>query len=345
MARTKVKLGAVSLGGWAQMVASSMKYCGNAEMYACYTRNEEKRNAFAEQYGCIPKASYEELLADPELDAVLLLSPNQVHLEQAKAAARAGKHVFVDKPITNTLKEAFALYRYCKKTRRVLAVGHNSRRLWTVRKLKAMIDNGELGDINMVEANFSHNGGLALRPGDWRYYHASCPSGPLIQLGIHNIDTFHYLFGPITEVAAIFNRQLVTAQIDDSTALVCKFKSGIIGYNGSGYTCKPAHKVLNVYGTKANAFLDPGMLEIRTEPIPKVVKKRIIKAPTTTGTTRHAIAEEISEFASAVRGQGAVEVSGKEAIEALAVVEAAIISNKTGRTVSVPKLLRKFGEF
>lgn len=139
-------------------------------MVSCFTRTPKKRAEFSQKHHCPEAGSYEEILSDGNVDAVILETPNFVHCQQTIEAVQAGKHIFVDKPIANTIEDAKKMVEVCQQARVILAVGHNTRREAGHRKMKFLIDEGALGKIIMAEANFSHSGGLGLRPEQWRWY-------------------------------------------------------------------------------------------------------------------------------------------------------------------------------
>src|SRR5260370_8338346 len=94
------------MGWWSDVLADAIQRSGKLEILSCYTRSEEKRKDFAAKYHCRPSASYEAMLADPEIEAIINTTPNDVHLATTTAAAAPGKHAFLDKPITTTVPAA-----------------------------------------------------------------------------------------------------------------------------------------------------------------------------------------------------------------------------------------------
>ena len=103
--------------GGRNVLADAAKRSSKLQIVACFSRSPEKRSAFAAKYHCRPAGSYEEILADPSIEAVINTTPNNVHLETTEAAARAGKHVFLDKPIANTVREGQAIADACRSSR------------------------------------------------------------------------------------------------------------------------------------------------------------------------------------------------------------------------------------
>ena len=115
MAADSLRAAVVGLGWWSDVLADAAGRSGRIELVACYTRTEEKRRAFAARYDCRPVESYDEILRDRSIEAVLNTTPNNAHLETTRLAAQAGKHVFLDKPIANTVADGRDITDLCAK--------------------------------------------------------------------------------------------------------------------------------------------------------------------------------------------------------------------------------------
>src|SRR5262245_10584146 len=98
MSEAPLRVAALGMGWWSDVLADAVKRSSRLEVGAGFTRSEDKRAAFAAKYGCRAAGSYEEILGDPSNEAIVNTPPNNAHLETTEAAARAGKHVFLDKP-------------------------------------------------------------------------------------------------------------------------------------------------------------------------------------------------------------------------------------------------------
>src|SRR4051812_29011720 len=109
-----LRVACIGMGWWSDVLADAIKRSGKIEIVACYTRSEDKRAAFAKKYGCRPIATYEEILADRSIEAIINTTPNDVHLATTRQAAAAGKHVFLDKPIANNVTEGRAITQACR---------------------------------------------------------------------------------------------------------------------------------------------------------------------------------------------------------------------------------------
>ena len=110
-----MKVACIGMGWWSDVLADAIKRSGKLTIASCFSRSEEKRQKFAAKYGCKAADSYEEILSDKSIEAVINTTPNAAHLETTRAAAAAGKHVFLDKPIANTIADARALTEACRK--------------------------------------------------------------------------------------------------------------------------------------------------------------------------------------------------------------------------------------
>lgn len=119
MSANPLRVGCIGIGWWSDVLADAIQRSGKLEIASCYTRSEEKRKNFAAKYRCRPAASYEAMLADREIEAIINTTPNDVHLATTSAAARAGKHVFLDKPIANTVSDGRAGILSARVGRRV----------------------------------------------------------------------------------------------------------------------------------------------------------------------------------------------------------------------------------
>lgn len=284
-------------------------------------------------------SSLDALLAFPGLDAVIVAAPNPHHAGLALAALAAGKHVLVEKPLANTLAECAALVRAAAERGLLLAVGHNSRRTAYARALRRLLDDGALGRVVAAEAHFSHRGGLALAAGAWRADAASCPGGPLNLLGIHEIDTLYYLLGPVARVTALQRRLVTSGEIPDVTLTLLEFASGALGTVAAHYVT-PWARALRLFGTAANARWDEGGALLLDTPEQSA---QPIALSTGDDPLLDTLREELAEFAHAIRGGPPPEVDGRTGLRNVAVMEAAIESNRRGAVVEVAEMFARAG--
>lgn len=220
------------MGRWGQTLVNSV--AGDSEaitFVAGSTRTPSKVIDYAAEKRIKLHSSYEDVLSDDNVDAVVLASPHSVHFKQIMAAVDAGKHVFCEKPFClNTADARTALDALASRGLKV-GIGHNRRFSPNAIKLKEMIDNGELGDMIQIEGNFSAN--MSGYAGEWRESRAESPAGGMTSLGIHAIDMYVNLFGRIKSVLAVSRRITMPYDIDDSTTILMDFENGQSGYLGS----------------------------------------------------------------------------------------------------------------
>jgi predicted dehydrogenase len=328
-----VRVAAVGIGRWSDVLADAIPKGTNLSLVACTTRSAEKRAAFAEKYRCRQAESYGAILKDPDVEAVLLTTPHTLHAEQIIAAAQAGKHVFVEKPFTLTVADGEEATEACRRAGVVLAVGHQRRRQPANRALKSLIQNGVLGQVIQIEGNISSNTGFAVTPEAWRMNPDESPAGPMTWLGIHHVDTFHYLLGSITCVVALSRQQIMKGmEIDDSTAILLEFASGALGYLGTSSVLANRTNIVTLHGTEAHAFSENEGSRLSVWKAGEPERAAFPLKPV------DIIVDELAEFARCVRDGCRPEVGGEEGTAAVAVLEAIVESASTGQPVTVKKI-------
>jgi predicted dehydrogenase len=250
MSAKPIKVGIVGLGRWAAVLTRAAAKSEALKVVAGYSRSEEKRLAFEAALGVPTVPDMKTLLANPEIAGVILTVPNEQHLPVAAEVAKAGKHVYTEKPIASTLEAGIEIAALEQKFGITVTVGHSARLMAGIRQIRAAIDSGELGRIALIEANFSNERGLELTPKTWRWYKDKAPGGPLSQLAIHHFDVLHYLGGEIAEVGSMASKlSPVGAEVDDQSMTLLKFADGKVGYVGSCWT-SPGVFAVRVFGSK-----------------------------------------------------------------------------------------------
>lgn len=250
MSSNPVKIGIVGLGRWAKVLTRAAKKSDKFKIVCGYSRSEEKRLAYEQEFGISCAETMEALLGDPDIKGVILTVPNEHHLPVAEQVAKAGKHIYTEKPIANTLENGLAIEALQEGYGVQVMVGHSARLLQGTRMIKDAINSGELGRVAMIEANFSNERGLELTPETWRWYKDKAPGGPLSQLATHQFDALHFLGGEIDEVSSIASKlSPVGAEVDDQSLTFLKFSSGALGYVGSSWT-SPGIYSIRVFGQK-----------------------------------------------------------------------------------------------
>ena len=212
---------------------------------------------FAAEQGLELTANYQDALDDPDVDAVVLVTPHSLHTEQIVAAAAAGKHVFTEKPFALNKADAERAVAAANEAGIQLGLGHNQRYAAPQIEIKRMIDAGELGAIMHLEGNTSHNtlSGFV----SWRHDPKEAPGGGLYHMGSHYIDLFCSYLGNVREVYA---QALDRIQPLDCAAALLTFECGASAYVGN-IMVTPISRMLNVFGSEGWAkVVAPDELEI-----------------------------------------------------------------------------------
>jgi len=250
MSSQAVKIGIVGLGRWAKVLTRAAMKSEKFRIVGGYSRSQEKRQAYQDEFGIAVANDMSELLSNREIRGVILTVPNEQHLPVAEQVAKAGKHVYTEKPIANTLENGLQIEALQSRYDVQVMVGHSARLLKGTRMIKDAINSGELGRVALIEANFSNERALELTPDTWRWYRDKAPGGPLSQLATHQFDSLHYLGGEIEEVSSMASKlSPVGAEVDDQSLTLMKFASGTVAYIGSSWT-SPGIYSIRVFGQK-----------------------------------------------------------------------------------------------
>ena len=325
-----MKVACIGMGWWSDVLADAMKRSGKLTIGACYSRSEEKRRKFASKYGCRAAQSYEEILNDRSIEAIVNTTPNSVHLETTVAAAKAGKHVFLDKPIANTIEDARGLTQACRRAKVVLALGYQRRRESHFRWIKQHI--GEFGKLVNAESNISRDRLGKIDLNSWRYTAEGMPGGVMLQIGIHYTDVLEYLLGPVRAVTGQFVRLVLPGDNPDVASLIMEHENGALSTLNASYASASEYYLMNVYGKERTAFYDmaSGL---------RILKRGETKAQAVACAENDTIVEELEEFARAVHGDAEPEMDGEKSTASLAVILAGIKSAREGRRVAVAEIM------
>ena len=334
----------IGLGWWGQtLVESVADGSDHIRFVAGTTRTlSDDAKAFARQYDLELRGSYEEIIADPTVDAVVLVTPHSAHSPQTIAAAEHGKHIFCEKPFALTEADAAAAVAAVEKAGVTLGLGYNRRFHPEITKLREMIDAGELGTILHCEATMTFPNALFLKPGAWRADTSETPCGGLTPMGVHAIDGFIDLCGEIDQVYAQSFRRAIEVEADDTTSILMRMKEGMSGYlatmtaTGGGFN-------FQVYGSKGFLKLE-GMTHVAGAPSEERRMKlfgqctfKPIKGPAETWQAAEfdVTRATLEAFAIAADGGAPFIIPHSEMVHGAAVTEAIVRSAASGQTEKV----------
>jgi len=252
----------VGLGWWGKTLVESVQGTSHDLQFvagASRTMSPELK-AFADAQKLRLHESYDAVLADPAVQAVVLATPHSLHAQEVAAAAAAGKHVFCEKPFALTKRDAEVAANATRKAGVTLGLGYNRRFHPEMTKLRDRIRSGALGTVLHVEATMTFPNALALKTAQWRAHRDETPCGGLTPMGVHAIDGMIDLCGPIDQVYCQSFRRVVEVDSDDTTSMLFRMKDGMSGYLGTITATGPGFS-FQVFGSKGSVRLE-GMTHV-----------------------------------------------------------------------------------
>ena len=322
----QVQLASIGLGWWGGMLANAA--ARSARVAAVYARDRTARDQFAANHSARSAPDLESIWSDPGIDGVIIATPHSVRADLIEAAAEAGKHVFVEKPLALTLEEAERCVRATENAGVVLQVGHNKRRQTGIRELKTAIDTGGIGQVQAIETNISIPIVFRTNLPQWRQESEHLPAGGMTPLGVHMVDTIQYLGGPIDTVMAMITRVTDRMDLDDTTICLFHLSDGPLATLTTLIATGPVHNV-TVYGTEQIMWVEQDGLrlfrQIRGEPD----REEVPVEPVDT------LVEELAEFVDCIETGASPETGAPEALSVVEVLEAILTSAGSGASVPV----------
>lgn len=316
------------MGRWGSRLVESVQGSGKIRIVKGISRSPEQHKEFSQKSGIKVVSSYGRVLKDPEIGAVILATPHSLHLKQIQQAAKAGKHVFVEKPITLTRKAAEKAVETCRAGGVTLGIGLNRRYAPSFVEMMSRIRAGAIGDVLHVEATHSGPTGYSLDPASWRSTRAEAPAGGMTARGIHTLDGMIQIAGLVTSVYAFSDKRKLPAGIDmdDTTSMLLRFASGATGSLCTVFVTADFYR-MHVYGSK-------GWLEMRgdTELVMRGLQGQPERVTLPAADKEKA---ELEAFAEAAEAKKGFVVPPEEAVNGIAVLEAIVASAKRGRPIAI----------
>jgi len=314
----------VGLGRWGRTLTEASIGHERLKIVRAVEPDVERATDYCAHHCLELNENLEVVLADNAIDAVLLATPHSLHPPEVIACAAAGKQVFCEKPLALTRADAAAMFRACREAGVVLAVGHN-RRFWpSMRALRDIVARGELGTILHVEGHNSNENSRAVTTG-WRLSPEESPGGGLTGAGLHVLDAFISMLGPVRSVYARLNSREPGPPPLDTAVLSLDFVSGVTGTLAT-VRATPFYWRVHVFGTKGSAeVLDEATLvRRRSGAPPEQVRFQTIDV----------LRAELDAFADAIEGKLPFPVSEAEVLTTLSAFEAALRSMASGIAVA-----------
>lgn len=323
-----IRAAVYGLGRWGQRLTESIADSDRIRVTMGITRDPARHEGFARNSGVTLTTSYAAALRDPQVDAVILATPHSQHRTQIIQAARAEKHVFVEKPFTLTRKSAEQALDACREAGITLGVGFNRRHAPAFVEMMRRIEGGEIGEILHVEGQNSGPTGHSLVPGTWRANRKEAPAGGMTARGVHALDCMIRIAGHVATVYCSSERRTLdpAVEIDDTTAALFRFANGASGCLTSVFVTGDYWRVQAV-GSK-------GWLEARSE---TELSARGLHGAVQTVRLEHVDKEraELEAFADAIAAGERFVVPPGDIVNGVAVLEAMVKSAANGKPVNI----------
>lgn len=346
----KIRFGVVGAGGIAdRRTIPGMLKCDNAELVAVMDLNMERAEQLRAKYSAkFAYTSEEELLCNPEIDAVYIASPVHMHLKQAKLAADHGKHILLEKPLARTADEAQELLDYCDARGVRVTAGFMMRYGTCVNEMKRAYESGRIGKLISVYAQFTC--WYPDIPGSWRQAWATGGGGALMDMGIHMIDLIHYVTGSrVNQVAAMHDTLAFAYEVEDSSNVLLRLENGALCTVQSNFSIpdEAAKWRFELFGTKGRLMgseivgqVDGGTVEaLYVEDAGTYDAQqdgaRASQVQNLTGEFGDLYQRQIASFCNSLLTGTPFDVDAREGLFAQKVVQAAYSSNAENRIITL----------
>jgi predicted dehydrogenase len=341
---SKIGVGIIGGGAIAEIVHLPAYYeeKNQVEIVGICDINEKRAQDMAKKFGA--KAWYTDyrmMLQRKDLDAVSICTPNYLHCEQAVAAADAGKHILLEKPMALTLEECDKIIDACKKANVKLLIGAFSKFDPVNEKLKQIIDEGIIGRILQIKYHIAYSGPYEAWPAvsEWFFDASKAGGGCLIDAGSHYVSLFKWLGGEISSVYATGGTLVKNIEGEDNAMVLLTFKNGAMGELDISWTYKGSASSAEILGTEGGVFIgfpSSALTVYTTSGIPNTLKGFIQpQLPTTISEMMAFQKRKVRHFIESIRADEETIESGQDGRSTLEVILAAYESMKTGKKVDL----------
>ena len=327
MIEKRLNFALVGCGMIGKVHAEALGSLDEASLSGVWDMNPDSAASFAQMYGVEAFSTFEDLLSSPDVDAVCICTPSQIHKEQAIAALRAGKHVVLEKPMAITSSDALEIFEEVKKSGKMLTVIFQTRFSEEVQRVKRMIDGGELGDLVFCDLymKFYRNEdyyGLSDWRGTWKYD----GGGALMNQGIHGVDLLRYLVGESRLLSGRAKTRHHDIEVEDTAAALLEFDCGALGVIEASTCASPGfRRRIEINGTRGYAVICDMSIEKIFVDGKLLVSNELDPHPSTANTPALQSCEyhmkQIANFTSAVLHGTPLGVSADDGYRAVKLIE------------------------
>ncbi len=350
MENKRVKYAVIGCSGMGAYHMRGIASHPKMELVAICDKDQERLDLRSREFGIeAAYLDYHEMLKNPEVEAVVVCTPDFVHEEMTEAAMKAGKHVMCEKPMALTMEECERMCTFEEKYGTKLMVGQICRYTHAFQLTKKLIDRGEIGELYFVESEYAHDYLHSRGMDDWRA-NPDHPREPYIGGGCHAVDLLRWIAGDPTEVTAYSNHKCLTDwPVNDATISILKFPNNVIGKVFVSIGCKRDYTMRSCfYGTKGTIICDntsPTLTIYKTdlEKYEQVFAEggessKIIPIRLPVNVGNHNTYAELEAFTEAILADTAAPTTAHDGAATVAVCLSAVESAKTQTPVKIKYL-------
>jgi predicted dehydrogenase len=239
----------IGLGWWGRHMVNTVKGSDKLEIVRLAARRPDRHRDFAAETGIPLLDDYQQVLEDPEVDAVILCTPHSQHEDQVHAAIEHGKQIFCEKPLSLTKASAERMVAAARGAGLIIGVGHERRFESTMEEITRLVTSGEIGIHMHAEANFSHDIFASVAVDNWRASREEAPAAGMTGMGVHLTDLLISMLGPVEAVAAQTARRALDLPTGDVVTVQLRFQSGATGFV-SAISSTPYYGRFTIFGDR-----------------------------------------------------------------------------------------------
>jgi UDP-N-acetyl-2-amino-2-deoxyglucuronate dehydrogenase len=345
-----IGFGIVGCGMISNFHAKAIADVKGAKLVACFDTREESAEKFAKANGCKAYTDLKKMLADPKVEIVTIATPSGAHMEPAVAAAKAGKHVIIEKPLEITLKKCDQIIEACEKAGVQCGAIFPSRFHDSSMKIKKAIEGGRFGKLTLGDSYVKwFRTQEYYDSGAWRGTWALDGGGALMNQAIHSVDLLTWLMGPVVEIQAnTATLAHVRIEVEDTVVATLRFANGALGVLEATTAAYPGYlKRIEIHGSEGSALLEEEDLKAWDFAKPRKEDKAILDQmkqhkstgggasdPSAIGHHGHTI--QFRDFVDAVKKNRPPAIDGHEGRRSVEIILAVYKAAETGKPVKLP---------
>ena len=326
----------IGLGWWGKHIIGCLDGSDCLKIVQAMDISSNEAGNFAASKGIEFTSDFEEVLKNPNIDALIIVTPHSLHEEQVLAAAAAGKQIFCEKPFSLTENSAKRMLEACAEKNLVVGIGHERRFEGALVEMKRMIDEGELGTLLHLEFNASYNLWAGTPASGWRQDPKQAPAGTMTALGIHQTDYIQTIAGRVKTVNACMSHRSADYPSEDIISIQFIFESGMLGSFCSLATTP--------FYTRMSVFGDRGWAEVREvdnvdKPQPTLFTWRGIDEEIHSRTyqkkNKDTVKMNLHEWANAVEGNGEYRFTPEQILHNVQILDAIVTSAEKQKPIEI----------